>query len=183
MPTQAPAIGGHRIRTRRRRAERRRSGLSVLSVPGEESIGLLSVEQDELRTVRKIGGKADAPDESGASEELQDPPSRIPFAGHQSKSCRPGKRVMVVVPAFTHREQRCETHVAALNGCAADFVSHASVVVREISDEPVSEHAGGDARADAPEHEAPAATPIEEECPGQMLEHPGLLQESVEMIM
>ena len=90
---------------------------------------------------------------------------------------------MVVVPALTHCQERRETHVVPLNGCSADFVPHASVIVREISDEPVSEYTGRYARADAPEHEAPAATPIKDERPGQMLEHPGSFQKAVETVI
>ena len=60
---------------------------------------------------------------------------------------------------------------------------HLAVVVREVANEPVPEHAGGDARAHAPEHESPPAPHIEQHGPRQLLRHPGALEESIEAVV
>jgi hypothetical protein len=91
--------------------------------------------------------------------------------------------MVIVVPALTHGEQRSQSHVVTLYGCASHFVAHAAVVVREVSDEPVT----GDARCDtcthAPEHEPPSTPGIEEHSPRELLCHPRSLHEEEKAII
>src|SRR6185295_6456063 len=98
----------------------------------------------------------DCPHEPCASQCLQHPPAGIPFVRRQSEPRPAWERVMIVVPAFAHRQQREEADVASLHCRAADFAHQLAVVVREMPDEPMAEDCGGDARAYTPENECPA---------------------------
>jgi hypothetical protein len=64
---------------------------------------------------------------------------------------------MIVVPAFAHRQQRCKANVAPLDRRAANLAHQLAVIVSEMPDQPVTEDRSGYTRANAPEHERPAA--------------------------
>src|SRR6185503_13859649 len=92
------------------------------------------------------------------------------------------KRVVVVVPALAHRDERGERDVASLYRRPVDSVMHAALVVGEVTDQPVAEHAGAHARAGTPEHVSPSTPQVEGERPRQLLNHPGTLEKPVEPV-
>lgn len=91
--------------------------------------------------------------------------------------------MMIVVPALTHRQQGYEAHVLALDRSAIHHVAHASVVVREMADQPVSQNAGSNTRTDAPTNKCPAAQYEKNDRRRQLLEHPGAFEEAIERVI
>src|SRR5581483_262824 len=126
---------------------------------------------------------AHPPNQTGATQGPQCPPTWVPLTRCKSQPRGAGKGVMIVVPALTHGQQRDESHVPTLYGRTANLANDRAMVVSEIADQPVSEHRGGNSGAHAPPDKAPTADEVEEQGRRHLLCHPRFFQYAIEVIL
>ena len=55
-----------------------------------------------------------------------------------------------------------------------------TLIVRVITDQPMTQDARGNTSTNAPEHEAPASAKVQDDSGRYLLRHPGALEESIE---
>ena len=94
-----------------------------------------------------------------------------------SKPCRLGIRVVIVVPALTHREQTESRKIVSLHGMASNVPAPHAVVVGKESNEPVPGQREDDAAADPGRDKGPSSDHIENGGERKLLSHPGSLKE------
>ena len=90
---------------------------------------------------------------------------------------------MVVVPAFAHADQSGNGDIVTLSRHTIDDPALSAPAVREMANQPVASDANADPDTDAPDHPLPSAEHEEENRPGQLLPHPGPLDEGVEAVV
>jgi hypothetical protein len=89
---------------------------------------------------------------------------------------------MVVVPALAHGQQGNEAHVVPLHRSPLHLERDLAVIVREVTDQPMPEHARRDSRAESPAHESGTAERIQRDRQRHVLSHPCALEKHVESI-
>jgi len=90
---------------------------------------------------------------------------------------------MVVMPTLTHGQKRRESYVATLYRGSSDLAVNCAMVMCQMTDEPMAEHAGSHASAHCPPHESPTPDGIKKKRQGELLRHPCAFQKSIETIL
>jgi hypothetical protein len=98
----------------------------------------------------------------------------------ESNSSRFGKRVVIVVPALAHRQKPIAIQIGSLNARTQNLPRAGPRVVRQVSDDPVTCNADGDAQAHSPANPAPSADQEEHKSQRQLLQHPSSFKPLIE---
>src|SRR6185437_5357496 len=111
------------------------------------------------------------------------PPAGIALAWEKPQPRRTWKGVMVVVPAFAHRNQPGDANIMALHRCAVHNPALPAPAMREMPDKPMTGYANADTHADSPYQPGRAAQQVKQQCPGQLLHHPGAFEAAIETVL
>lgn len=90
---------------------------------------------------------------------------------------------MVVVPTFAHGQERRESNVATLHRGTSNLAVNCPVIMCQMTNQPMTEHAGSHAGADRPPYESPTAGGVKKKRQGELLRHPCAFQKSIETIL
>lgn len=136
----------------------------------------------QLATFGKIGRQDDVPSKPQAFKQADEDIAPVVLPSIKTDAGGPGEGMMIVVPSFAHRGDRCPWHVMRLHARAVDKPRLGAGSVCEVADEPVAGNRNGYTNADAPDYPAPPTNRIQHERNRQLLYHPAPFEEAVEPV-